>query len=202
MVRGRRSPRRGRDRRGRSTRDQEPRGPLAGPVRVAIPAARDGAGLRGCERLDESGLHDQVADAHLAWADDQATRLEADLIESGQSRFTYDLVVDDLRAALAWALHTGQRATGHGLARRRPTSPTGGGSSSRPAVRFEEAASLAADGHEAAQDLLDAGHAASALLQGGLAYERYLEAIDRAEEVGDARTVALALSRRPSGPAA
>ncbi|MGZ4760240.1 MAG: ATP-binding protein, partial [Acidimicrobiales bacterium] len=153
------------------------------------------------ERLEESGLHDEVADAHLAWALDQATRLEEELVATGQSRFTYDLVVDDLRAALAWARHTGRRATGHALARRMAHLAYGRRFFIEARVRYEEAASLAADGREAAQDLLDAGHAASALLHGDIAYERFLKASDRASEAGDDRTAAVALSlaaERPS----
>jgi tetratricopeptide (TPR) repeat protein len=68
-------------------------------------------------------------------------------------------------------------------------------------VRYEEAATLAPDGREAALDLLQAGHAASALLHGDIAYERFLEAADRAEEVGEARTAAIAMAlaaERPS----
>ena len=99
------------------------------------------------ERLDESGLHDQVADAHLAWADDQAEPARGDLVETGQSRYTYDLVVDDLRAAL-WRgpSRRAQPATGHALARRMAHLAYGRRFFIEARVRFEEAATLAADG--------------------------------------------------------
>lgn len=153
------------------------------------------------ERLDASGLHDEVADAHLAWAVEEAGRLEDELLATGQSRYLYDLVVDDLRSALLWAEHRGARADGHVLARRMAHLAYGRRFLIEARVRYEEAASLAPDGREAALDLLQAGHSASALMHGDVAHERFLEAADRAEEVGEPRTAAIALAlaaERPS----
>ncbi len=153
------------------------------------------------ERLAESGLHDEVADAHLVWATDEAGRLEDELVATGQSAFLYDHVVDDLRSALLWAQHRGAATSGHVLARRMGHLAYGRRFFIEARVRYEEAASLAPDARQAGLDLLQAGHAASALLHGDIAYERFLEAAERAEEAGDERTAAIALSlaaERPS----
>ncbi len=154
------------------------------------------------ERLEESGRHDEVADAHLAWAVEEAGRLEDELV--GHRAVPLPLRPGGRRPAFGPGVGpapSAVRTEGHVLARRMAHLAYGRRFFIEARVRYEEAASLAPDGHEAALDLLQAGHAASALLHGDIAYERFLEAAERAEEVGEPRTAAIALAlaaERPS----
>ncbi len=145
------------------------------------------------ERLAGSDLAHERADAHLRWACGEAARLEQVLVATGSADDEYDAAVDDLRAARQWAVERDARGDAHALTRHLARLAYGRRFFVEARVRYEEAAALAADDHTAACDLLDAGHAAFALLQGDIGYQRFLDAAERAEQAADPHLAAVAL---------
>ena len=116
---------------------QEPRRPLPVDGRLALPPARDRPGLRlaSCSTSPASAIGSPST--HLAGRSTEAGRLEAELVERRRAAPSrYDLMVDDLRAALDWA-RTG-RPVGQGPRARPSPGPPG----VRPSLRRRGPAAL------------------------------------------------------------
>jgi predicted ATPase/DNA-binding CsgD family transcriptional regulator len=125
-----------------------------------------------------AGERDEVAARHLAWAADRADELLARLDEDWQDAF--DVVADDLRAALPGGTHRLAR----GLARL--TFARGRFVEARE--HYETAASLAPDAATAYRDLRDGADTALAVADADDAYRLLRLAADRAAAEGDEPT--------------
>jgi predicted ATPase/DNA-binding CsgD family transcriptional regulator len=160
----------------------------------------------GVRRLEDEGELAQVREGHLVWATARAAELLARLAQVEDIREADDEIdadLDDLRAALSWGCREATttapevaRALAESLgrltyARRLFTEGR---------EHFTTAADLATDDAQAGRHLLEAGHAASVLLQGEIAYELFTAAAGRARAGGDASTAVIALSLMAERP--
>ncbi|WP_232665672.1 ATP-binding protein [Pseudonocardia sp. TRM90224] len=139
------------------------------------------------ERLGESGAEEDVRQRHLNWAAGTAAELEGGLADRWRDRF--DVVADDLRAALAGA---SPGDLGHGLARSLAHLTFARRFLMEALGHYRTAAQLAPDPDEAAVDLGLAAECAQVLNDSGEAYELHLAAAERA---GDGPRRALELVR-------
>lgn len=150
-------------------------------------------------QLDAAGEQTETGAAYLRWAARAASELEHGAEADRDTGPEVELVLDDLRAALEWGraapglesrrqAHQLARSLAHLVYRRRFVTEA--------SDHYGHAAALASDDREAALDLMNAGHAAFALLRGDHGFQCYLDAADRAGAAGDRhlRAVALALA--------
>ncbi|MFD1324463.1 ATP-binding protein [Micromonospora sonneratiae] len=135
----------------------------------------------------------EVFDRYLGWATSTAT----DLVErlTGQWREDYDMVADDLRAALLGYLG-GSSPVPHQLARALGRLTYARRFLAAALGYYRRAAALAPDAAAAARDLRSAADCALIGTEpGGRVVELLLACADRAGEGGDGNTRAIALSR-------
>ena len=149
--------------------------------------------LYALDRLAASGEEPAVREAHLGWAAAMADDLERRLERGQQWRTAFDMVADDLRAALITATSPNGHDVSHRLARtlghlayaRRflleSRGPLRGGRRAR------------APG-QAAWDLRAAADVAMAEGEGGVAFDLLLASAQRAAEAGDNAAQASALA--------
>ncbi|MEU8354472.1 LuxR C-terminal-related transcriptional regulator [Nonomuraea sp. NPDC048882] len=146
----------------------------------------------GTERLTETG---ELADArtrHLRWCLAQAAGL-AVVRQDWRARF--DLVADDLRAALAWAAdQPEQRAGACDLARRLAELTFTRNLTGESQRRYEQAAELAADPAVAASMLRQAAAVAGCRTAGDDMYRLRRAAATAAREAGDTAGAAVDLA--------
>ncbi|WP_231619123.1 ATP-binding protein [Nonomuraea sp. SBT364] len=137
----------------------------------------------GTERLAEAG---ELADArfrHLRWCLAKAAGLAA-VATDWRARF--DLVADDLRAALAWAAdQPDQRADAYELARRLAELTFTRNLTGESQRRYEQAAALASDPAAGASMLRQAAAVAGCRTVGDDMYRLRREAADAARDAGD-----------------
>jgi hypothetical protein len=149
--------------------------------------------LYALDRLTASGEEPAVREAHLDWAAAMADDLERRLEKGQQWRIAFDLVADDLRAALITATspngydvsHRLARTLGHLAYARRFLLESRG--------HYEVAAAHAPPA-DAAWDLRAAADVAMAEGEGGVAFDLLQRSAERAADAGDnaARASALA----------
>ncbi len=149
--------------------------------------------LYALDRLAASGEEPAVRQAHLGWAAAMADDLERRLEKGQQWRTAFDLVADDLRAALITATSPNGHEVSHRLARtlghlayaRRFLLESRG--------HYEVAAAHAPPA-EAAWDLRAAADVAMAEGEGGVAFDLLHKSAERAAEAGDNAAQACALA--------
>jgi predicted ATPase/DNA-binding CsgD family transcriptional regulator len=115
------------------------------------------------QRMVEADESTEAATRHLRWCLDAAADLWPceDVDGMGRWRARLDGVVDELRAALNWAIAHGDcRVQAHDLAVRLAELSFTRGWPGEAQRRYEQAAALAADDHEAAEALRSAAGAA------------------------------------------
>ncbi|MFC7384715.1 ATP-binding protein [Sphaerisporangium rhizosphaerae] len=137
----------------------------------------------GTERLDEAGELADARSRHLGWCLAKA----ADLAVTGQDwRARFDLVADDLRAALAWAAdRTEQRADAYELARHLAELTFTRNLTGESQRRYEQAAALATDPAAGASMLRQAAAVAGCRTIGDDMYRLRRAAADAARAAGD-----------------
>ena len=141
----------------------------------------------GAARLAEADELTEAHARHLCWCLAEADAL-AESLDPGQAqgRAAFDRVADDLRAALDWAVvQPAQRAGGYRLALRLAELCFARGLPGEAQRRYEQAAALAADDHEAASALRDAASAAEIRHFGGDAIRLHRACADAALRAGD-----------------
>ncbi|ETK37725.1 ATPase [Microbispora sp. ATCC PTA-5024] len=135
------------------------------------------------ERLAEAGELDDVRSRHLRWCLAEAAALTV-VGEDWRARF--DLVADDLRAALAWAAERPERrADAYALARHLAELTFTRHLTGESQRRFEQAAGLAAGPSVAASMLRQAAAVAGCRTIGDDMYRLRLAAADAARGSGD-----------------
>jgi predicted ATPase/DNA-binding CsgD family transcriptional regulator len=140
----------------------------------------------GAERLAQSGELTEAHAWHLHWCLAEAEAL-GEALASGEAAglAAFDQVADELRAALDWAAaEPAQRADGHRLAIRLAGLCFARGLPGEAQRRYEQAAALAADDHEAASALHDAASAAEIRHFGGEAIRLHRACADAALRAG------------------
>ncbi|MGW4640661.1 LuxR C-terminal-related transcriptional regulator [Sphaerisporangium sp. NPDC004334] len=137
----------------------------------------------GTERLDEAGELADTRSRHLRWCLARA----ADLAVTGQEwRARFDLVADDLRAALAWAAdRPEQRADAYELARHLAELTFTRNLTGESQRRYEQAAALATDPAAGASMLRQAAAVAGCRTIGDDMYRLRRAAADAAHAAGD-----------------
>jgi hypothetical protein len=141
----------------------------------------------GAARLAEADELTEAHARHLCWCLAEADAL-AESLDPGQARgrAAFDRVADDLRAALDWAvIQPAQRGGGYRLALRLAELCFARGLPGEAQRRYEQAAALAADDHEAASALRDAASAAEIRHFGGDAIRLHRACADAALRAGD-----------------
>jgi predicted ATPase/DNA-binding CsgD family transcriptional regulator len=149
--------------------------------------------LYALDRLAACGEEPAVREAHLGWAAAMADDLERRLEKGKQWRTSFDLVADDLRAALITATGPNGHEVSHRLAR------TLGHLSYARRFLLEarghyEVAAEHAPPAQAAWDLWAAADVAMAEGEGGVAFGLLQASAERAAEAGDTATRAAALA--------
>jgi predicted ATPase/DNA-binding CsgD family transcriptional regulator len=159
-------------------------------------AAADASGTRyraletirqyGASRLVDEGEAEQAYASHLAWCLDTADAAGLPRDDDRAWRRRFDEVVDELRAALAWAAagrtHRGQ---GYRLAIRLAEMAFARGWPGEAQARYEQAAALAETAGDAAAALRGAAGAAKSRHAGDDALRLHLAAAHAAIEAGD-----------------
>jgi hypothetical protein len=141
----------------------------------------------GAEQMDRVGEVDEARGRHLDWCLMTATRLGTD----EESGVAFDQVADDLRAGLRWAAdQRSRRADAHELAVRLAALTFARGKASEAQERYEQAATLADDAHEAARALHLGAVVAWGRHAGNDAIRLYRAASDAARQGGHARRAA------------
>ncbi|GII79111.1 hypothetical protein Sru01_40930 [Sphaerisporangium rufum] len=137
----------------------------------------------GTERLDEAGELAGARSRHLRWCLDKA----AGLAVTGQDwRARFDLVADDLRAALAWAAERPERrADAYELARHLAELTFTRNLTGESQRRYEQAAALATDPAAGASMLRQAAAVAGCRTIGDDMYRLRRAAADAARASGD-----------------
>jgi predicted ATPase len=146
------------------------------------------------DRLAAAGETDAVSERHAVWATGVGRELVTTLDTADAIDPRVAIVVDDLRAAQAWAEGNGDRARARDLARSLARLAYARRFTSEAEASYITASTLADTDVDAAADLFDAAHSAFALLRGEAGFALFLEAADRAERGGDGRRAALALA--------
>ncbi|MCK2218278.1 LuxR C-terminal-related transcriptional regulator [Actinomadura sp. ATCC 31491] len=146
----------------------------------------------GTERLSEAGELADARSRHLRWCLAGAAALAVD----GQDwRARFDLVADDLRAALAWAADRPElRADAFELARRLAELTFTRHLTGESQRRYEQAAALATDPAAAASMLRQAAAVAGCRTVGDDMYRLRRAAADAARTAGDAAGAAADLA--------
>ncbi len=145
----------------------------------------------GAELMERSGEQDHVAARHLHWCLEAAARMLA----AEDSADGFDDVADDLRAALGWAsVRPAFGAEAHLLAVGLARLTYARGKPSEAQERYQEAAALAADPHDAARALHLAASVAWGRHAGNEALRFFRAAADAARQSGDLRRAALELA--------
>ncbi|MET9023470.1 LuxR C-terminal-related transcriptional regulator [Actinopolymorpha sp. NPDC004070] len=156
------------------------------------------------DELRASGELNDVRARHLEWAAGTAAELDRRRVAAGSWRDDFDLVVDDLRAAVshAWAdrsrASTAARAGrgAHRLARSLAALSYARRFVSEATLHFRQAADLAPAPGAAAHDLRSAAETTLAGLNPGTeAFDLLVAAADRAGEAGEPETRARLLAR-------
>jgi predicted ATPase/DNA-binding CsgD family transcriptional regulator len=150
-------------------------------------------------RLAASGEEADVRDAHLGWAAVTGSELEARLAAGHPGadpawRAAFDMVADDLRAALAGSPGPGGDGLRHQLARALGHLAYARRFMVESCEHYQAAAGLAAEPAETAADLRTAADVALARGDGGAAFELLLAAAGQAGRAGDACARATALA--------
>ncbi|WP_245871348.1 ATP-binding protein [Asanoa hainanensis] len=141
----------------------------------------------GTEQLAAAGEADTTSVAHLRWCLATVAELAEQPSGTGDWRAGFDAAVDDLRAALSWAVErSDQRADAHRLA-----LSLAGLAFSRNLVgesqqRYEQAAALADDPAGAAAALRSAANVAACRMRGDDAYRLWQAAAERAGDTAAA----------------
>jgi predicted ATPase/DNA-binding CsgD family transcriptional regulator len=150
--------------------------------------------LYALDRLAGSGEETGVREAHLRWAANVANDLERRLEEGQPWRAAFDMVADDLRAALITATSPNGHEVSHRLARTLGHLTYACRFLQEARGHYEVAAAHASHPARAAEDLRTAADVAMAEGVGTKAFELLLASADQAAEAGDnaARAVALA----------
>ncbi|GIH15997.1 ATP-binding protein [Rugosimonospora africana] len=151
------------------------------------------------DELRTEGEWEAVRRRHLHWAAGTASRLGLTQVGSGGTdsgwRDEFDLVVDDLRAALTYCPQQTD-ASAHRLARTLGALTYARRFLNESSAHYRRAAALAPDAAQAAADL---DHAAAGVLMttnlGVRAAPVLVEAADRARQAGDGTAEAIALGR-------
>ena len=163
----------------------------------------------GEERLAVTGELAAVRTRHLHWAVTVATRLAAEasavadadwrrpVAREGAAGAAFDAVVDDLRAALRWAMADAadERATTRELALRLAELTFARGLASESQRRYGQAAALAPDDVARAQDLRLSAAAAMSRLAGDDALQLLRVAASAGKRGGDTVGAAIDLAR-------
>ena len=146
------------------------------------------------DQLAESEEEATVRDAHLRWAASVAQDLERQAEAGVAWRAAFDLVADDLRAALARAHGPGAAQASHRLARALGHLAYAHRFMVESREHYRVAAARAATPAQAAADLRTAADVAMAGGHGGVAFDLLLTAAERAGDAGDkaARAACLA----------
>ncbi|MDN5930957.1 MAG: winged helix-turn-helix domain-containing protein, partial [Pseudonocardia sp.] len=141
----------------------------------------------GAELLVTAGERDEVADRHLRWCLDDATRLADDTgPDPAAWRSAFDRVADDLRGALGWAAdRPDHRADAHRLATALAELCFTRGMPGESQRRYQQAAACAPDDRAAAAALRGAAGAALSRNVGDDALALFREAADAALRAGD-----------------
>ncbi len=144
------------------------------------------------ERLAEAGELTAVRSRHLRWCLEQA----AGLAVVGQDwRARFDVVADDLRAALGWAAERPeQRADAYHLARHLAELAFTRNLIGESQQRYEQAAALAEDPRSAASALAHAAAVAGCRMRGDDMYRLHLAAAEAARRAGDTADAARILA--------
>jgi predicted ATPase/DNA-binding CsgD family transcriptional regulator len=150
---------------------------LAGHSLLAAVTDSDGTRYRaletirqyGAEHLGEVGELAEAHVRHLRWCQAEADALEDSLVSGwAEGQAAFDRLVGELRAALDWAAAApGQRADGYRLAIRLAELCFARGLPGEAQQRYEQAAALVADDHDAASALRKAASAAEIRHFGG-----------------------------------
>lgn len=151
----------------------------------------------GAERLAEAGELAEAHGRHLRWCLAEADALEDDLA-AGRAKglAAFDRIADELRAALDWAAtELAQRAAGHRVAIRLAELCFARGMPGEAQWRYEQAAALAADDHEAAAALRDAASAAEIRHFGAEAIRLHRACADAALRAADRPRAAYQLAQ-------
>jgi predicted ATPase/DNA-binding CsgD family transcriptional regulator len=150
--------------------------------------------LYALERLAASGEETGVREAHLSWAAAVARDLEHRLEEGQEWRGAFNVVADDLRAALITATSPNGHEISHRLARTLGHLAYARRFLLEAREHYQVAAAHAAEPAQAAADLRTAADVAMTEGDGRVAFDLLLASADRAAEAGDnaARAAALA----------
>jgi predicted ATPase/DNA-binding CsgD family transcriptional regulator len=149
--------------------------------------------LYALDRLAASGEEAAVRGGHLGWAAAMADDLERRLEKGQQWRTAFDLVADDLRAALITATSPNGHDVSHRLARTLGHLAYARRFLEEARGHYEVAAEHAPPA-QAAWDLRAAADVAMAEGEGGVAFDLLRAAAARAAEAGDAAAQAAALA--------
>jgi predicted ATPase/DNA-binding CsgD family transcriptional regulator len=149
--------------------------------------------LYALDRLAASGEEPAVRTAHLDWAAAMADDLERRLEKGQQWRVAFDLVADDLRAALITATSPNGHDVSHRLARTLGHLAYARQFLLESRGHYEVAAAHAPPA-QAAWDLRAAADVAMAEGDGDVAFDLLLASADRAAQAGDNATQAAALA--------
>jgi predicted ATPase/DNA-binding CsgD family transcriptional regulator len=145
----------------------------------------------GQEQLASAGETDATRHRHLEWAADTAAGLESRI--SGAWEPEFDVVADDLRAALAGTAPVPD-ATAHRLARSLAHLTFARRFFVEARAHYRTAADRASDAAAAGRDLHDAAAAAVIVSDAPAAFGLLLDAAERARRVGDRNARAAALA--------
>jgi predicted ATPase/DNA-binding CsgD family transcriptional regulator len=155
----------------------------------------------GVDRLDEAGELGSARSRHLHWCLDRCTTLLAapkgsDGFRAVPQRAPFELVADELRAALGWAATDGRyRRESYALANGLAELSFGHGTPGEAQRRYEQAAALAPDGRSAAAAFRSAAGAAESRHVGNDAFRLRACAVDAAKRAGDRAGAARDLAR-------
>ncbi|MFC4114533.1 ATP-binding protein [Nonomuraea zeae] len=178
---------------------------LAEQSLLAVTASASGTEYRaletirqyGMERLAETGELAGARSRHLRWCLAKAAEL-AVVGEDWRARF--DLVADDLRAALAWAAdQPEQRADAYRLARRLAELTFTRNLTGESQQRYEQAATLADDPAATASLFRHAAGVAGCRMRGDDMYRLHRAAASAARRAGDAAGAACDLAAAATG---
>ena len=141
----------------------------------------------GAEQLGEVGELAEAHTRHLRWCLAEADALDDALVAGrSEARAAFDRIAGELRAALDWAAAApGQRADGYRLAIRLAELCFARGLPCEAQRRYEQAAALAADDHDAASALHYAASAAEIRHFGGEAIRLHRACATTALQAGE-----------------
>jgi predicted ATPase/DNA-binding CsgD family transcriptional regulator len=140
----------------------------------------------GASRLTDEGESEQAYASHLAWCLDTANAAGLPSDDDRAWRRRFDEMVDELRAALAWAAAgSSYRRQGYQLAIRLAEMAFARGLPGEAQARYEQAAAFAADAGDATAALRSAAGAAKSRHFGDDALRLHVAAADAAVLAGD-----------------